>query len=220
RAGRERSSGPGELLLDLRRQRERDAGDGRQLLRARFADAPEAPEAPEQRPPPPRADARDRVEPRAEPGAGAELSVIEVHEAVRLVAHALEEEERARVGLQHHGVLPPRQEDALGPAADLARRRVAMSRHSMRLGALPRRRRACSSAAMRSPCLVASRRSAKLWRALSRAISTRRSLSPRWGIRSVTFLPRRSLRYSARTSASEIATGRRISSGTSWLAAW
>src|SRR5438876_11524840 len=73
RAGREPASGPGELLLDLRRQRERDAGDGRQLLRARFADAPEAPEAPEQRPPPPRANAGDRVEPRAEPGAGAEL---------------------------------------------------------------------------------------------------------------------------------------------------
>src|SRR5439155_1690179 len=64
--------------------------------------------------------------PRAEPGAGAELSVIEVHEAVRLVAHALEEEERARVGLQHHGILPSGQEDALGPAADLARRRVAL----------------------------------------------------------------------------------------------
>src|SRR5438034_10667277 len=54
------------------------------------------------------------------------LSVIEVHEAVRLVAHALEEEERARVGLQHHGILPSGQEDALGPAADLARRRVAL----------------------------------------------------------------------------------------------
>src|SRR5207249_5490217 len=121
-----RSVGPGELLLDLPRQRERDAGDGRQLLRDRFADAPEAPEAPEQRPPPPRANAGDRVEPRTEPGAGPELSVIEVHEAVRLVAHPLEEEERARVGLQDHGVLPSRQEDALGPAADLARRRVAL----------------------------------------------------------------------------------------------
>src|SRR5439155_23641633 len=126
RAGRERLLGPGELLLDLRRERERDAGHRRQLLGARLADPAEAPEAPEQRAPPPRADARDRVEPRAEPGAGPELSVIEVHEAVRLVAHPLEEEERARVGLQDHGVLPSRQEDALGPAADLARRRVAL----------------------------------------------------------------------------------------------
>ncbi len=47
-------------------------------------------------------------------------------ERSRARAHALEQEERARVGLQHHGVLPSRQEDALGPAAELARGRVAL----------------------------------------------------------------------------------------------
>src|SRR5207245_2318140 len=49
--------------------------------------------------------------------------------------------------------------------------RVAMSRHSMRLGALARRSRACSSAAIRSPCFVAAPRSAQLWPALSPALA-------------------------------------------------
>src|SRR5262249_13705800 len=43
-AGPGRVSGLRELLLDLRRERQRDARHGRDLVRARLADAPEAPE--------------------------------------------------------------------------------------------------------------------------------------------------------------------------------
>src|SRR5881296_2108371 len=119
-------SRPGEPLLDLRRERQRDARDARQLLGRRLADPLDAPEAPEQRPAAPRPDAGHLVEGRGEPGARPELAVVGVGEAVRLVAHALEQEERARVRLEYHRVLATGEEDALGAAADLARRGIAL----------------------------------------------------------------------------------------------
>src|SRR5436309_3273049 len=96
-----------EPLLDLRRERERDSGHAGDLLNARLADPLQAAESPEERPPAPRSDPRHGIEARHEAGPCAELPVIEVHEAVRLVAHALKEEERGRVRLEHDRVLPP-----------------------------------------------------------------------------------------------------------------
>src|SRR5207244_9611465 len=110
----------------LRLNRQRDARDARQLLGRRLADPLDAPEAPEQRPAAPRPDAGHLVEGRGEPGARPELAVVGVGEAVRLVAHALEQEERARVRLEYHRVLATGEADALWAAADLARRGIAL----------------------------------------------------------------------------------------------
>src|SRR5262245_62946320 len=55
--------------------------------------------------------------------------MIGVREAMRLVADALQEEERRRVRAQEHRVLPPGEEDTVRPALDLARQRVA--RHAL-----------------------------------------------------------------------------------------
>src|SRR5947207_10488907 len=83
-----------QLPLDLRRQAQRDAGNGCELLGARRCHSPETAEAAEQRPPSAGPDAGNVVERRGEPGTVPELLVVRVGEAVCRVPHPLEEEER------------------------------------------------------------------------------------------------------------------------------
>src|SRR5262249_13525290 len=89
----------------------------------------QAAEVPEQCPPPSGPHALDGIELRAEAGAAAERAMIGVREAMRLVADALQEEQCRRVRAQEHRVLPPGGEDAVWPALDLTRQRVA--RHAL-----------------------------------------------------------------------------------------
>src|SRR5262249_37051375 len=96
-----------------------------ELFQRRRADLLEAPQRAQERAPARRPDARQLVEDGAELALLAQLAVVRDREAVRLVAHALQEEERGRVRRERQRILHAREEHllALRPAvAQHARR--------------------------------------------------------------------------------------------------
>ena len=156
-------SPPGAGLCDRSRQSRRRAApfpgpsNARDPLRERrdararaassstvgLADAAQAAEVPQQRAAPPGPDARDGVERRAQARPAAQLAVVGDGEAVRLVAHALQQEERGRVARAG----PP---GSCGPAGRRAPSLRAISR-----GARRRARRASWRGRRRRPRSIA-----------------------------------------------------------------
>src|SRR5262249_17986837 len=105
---------------------ERDARHRREFLGTRRGHAPETPEASQQSAPPTWPDSRNVVERRSKAGPRPQLLMVRVGEAVRLVSHALQQEERRRVRLQNAGIPPSPPDHPLRPSQDLAGRRVAL----------------------------------------------------------------------------------------------